>query len=227
MTHLQPVGKGIEFYCVNRQETTLLQEGAANTRIPAFDRTFLLSEDCFAGIPLPLPPSSTYSNCHHTGEDRSQRAAWNELKGLVEPCLHALSGPLHISCALILHGSRGAGKSSLVFLAAERFGLHVVPIDCYDLLNHSEVQTEVNLRGAFQHASNHSPCILYLRSLDAFDKTVGPQDSTRGMPVCQLLCADIPKASNIFKRSVNCEALTGLSIECPDEFRDRTGDRHC
>ena len=54
MTHLQPVGKGIEFFCVNRQETTLLQEGAANIRIPAFDRTFLLSEDWFAGILLLL-----------------------------------------------------------------------------------------------------------------------------------------------------------------------------
>ncbi|KAI4303352.1 hypothetical protein MLD38_038996 [Melastoma candidum] len=70
--------------------------------------------------------------------------------------------------AVLLSGSPGCGKRTVVRHVARRLGLHVVEISCNSLISSSDKKTSSALAEAFHTARRYSPTILLLRHFDSF-----------------------------------------------------------
>lgn len=81
---------------------------------------------------------------------------------------------------VLLKGARGSGKFTLVSWIAHVLGLHIVEVDCYDIIDDSDVKTEANLRVRFEKAAECSPSILILRHLEALVQTTQPKPDVEG-----------------------------------------------
>jgi peroxin-6 len=71
----------------------------------------------------------------------------------------------------------------MVRYAARELGVHIVDLNCYDLLGAIETQTENNLRNVFKSSSQYVPCILLLRNVHALEKTAQQSQPLKGMNV--------------------------------------------
>ncbi|SCV73142.1 BQ2448_7067 [Microbotryum intermedium] len=72
---------------------------------------------------------------------------------------------LHLT--VLVKGAYGSGKRSLVKSVARVSGLHLLELDCYDLIGESDVKTEGHLRARIDNALSCSPCIMLLRNIEA------------------------------------------------------------
>ncbi|KDE02293.1 hypothetical protein MVLG_07138 [Microbotryum lychnidis-dioicae p1A1 Lamole] len=72
---------------------------------------------------------------------------------------------LHLT--VLVKGAHGSGKRSLVKFVARSSGLHLLELDCYDLIGESDVKTEGHLRARIDNALSCSPCIMLLRNIEA------------------------------------------------------------
>ncbi|CAK9175950.1 unnamed protein product [Ilex paraguariensis] len=81
-------------------------------------------------------------------------------------CPSALSSRFRVS--VLLYGSAGCGKRTVVKHVAKRLGLHVVEYSCHNLMPSSEKKASVALAQAFSAAHRYSPTILLLRHFDVF-----------------------------------------------------------
>lgn len=73
--------------------------------------------------------------------------------------------------SVLLKGARGAGKFTTACWVAQRLGMHLLEVNCYDIISEDDVKTEGTLRARFDKAQNCSPCILVLRHIDALVQT--------------------------------------------------------
>ena len=74
----------------------------------------------------------------------------------------------HLNLTVLVKGQRGVGKFTTVAWVAQKLGVHLMEVDCYDLIGENDTKTEGTLRVRFEQASQCSPCILVLRKLEAF-----------------------------------------------------------
>jgi peroxin-6 len=95
----------------------------------------------------------------------------NSLVKIFKPSVQSLAKILDISCSILLHGSKGSGKNTLVHLCAEFLGLHVHTINCYLINSEISNETHKNIETVFEEASSFSPCVLLLKNIDAFKST--------------------------------------------------------
>lgn len=106
------------------------------------------------------------------------------LASIITPtlCPSALSSKFRV--AVLLFGSPGCGKRTVVKHVASQLGLHVVEYNCHDLLASSERKTSAMLAQAFGAARRYAPTILLLRHFDAFSNSSsndGSQNDQVGM----------------------------------------------
>ncbi|KAI3783145.1 hypothetical protein L2E82_13209 [Cichorium intybus] len=106
------------------------------------------------------------------------------LASIITPtlCPSALSSKFRV--AVLLFGSPGCGKRTVVKHVASQLGLHVVEYNCHDLLASSERKTSAMLAQAFGAARRYAPTILLLRHFDAFSNSSsndGSQNEQVGM----------------------------------------------
>lgn len=98
------------------------------------------------------------------------------LLSLLQTCLHNQSSALGLrSATVLLRGARGSGEVDIVEYTANRLGVHLYEINCYEILGQIESQTEAELQKVFDKYIEYSPCILYLRNIHALEKTAQPQ----------------------------------------------------
>ncbi|EPQ58726.1 hypothetical protein GLOTRDRAFT_11691, partial [Gloeophyllum trabeum ATCC 11539] len=79
---------------------------------------------------------------------------------------HTKNYDLHLS--VLLKGKRGCGKVFTVRRVARHLGIHLLEVNCFDILGDSDVKTEGALRAQFDKAASCAPCVLVLRNTDAF-----------------------------------------------------------
>ncbi|KAJ7067729.1 AAA-domain-containing protein [Mycena belliarum] len=72
----------------------------------------------------------------------------------------------HLHLSVLLKGARGTGKSTTACWVAQRVGMHLLEINCYDIIGESDTKTEATLRARFDKLEECSPCILLLRHID-------------------------------------------------------------
>ncbi|KAG6910884.1 hypothetical protein DXG01_006567 [Tephrocybe rancida] len=76
-----------------------------------------------------------------------------------------------LDLSMLLKGARGTGKFTAASWVAQRLGMHVLQINCYDLIGENDTKTEGILRARFDKAKDCSPCILLLQHIEALAQT--------------------------------------------------------
>ncbi|KAH9951413.1 AAA-domain-containing protein [Amylocystis lapponica] len=137
--------------------TRITQTGVEHSRVP--DTALYLG---LAKTVAPMDASSPLIR-----ED----SAYGKLLALSSAALtrHAVDYQLQLS--ILLQGPKGVGKYTVASWVAQRLGIHLYEVSCYDILGETPVKTEGTLRVRFERAASCSPCILYLRDIDAFAQT--------------------------------------------------------
>ncbi|CAG8811905.1 14139_t:CDS:2, partial [Racocetra persica] len=97
----------------------------------------------------------------------SSETPQSRLFNLISSCLHPSAVSLNLSCTVLLHGPRGCGKKTAVEWIAERIGVHVYEVNCFDFAGETDTKTETSLRSRLDKAVTCSPCVLLLRHIDA------------------------------------------------------------
>ncbi|KAJ7470448.1 P-loop containing nucleoside triphosphate hydrolase protein [Mycena latifolia] len=81
----------------------------------------------------------------------------------------AVDYQLHLS--VLLKGARGTGKFTTACWVAQRMGMHLLEINCYDIVGENDTKTEGTLRARFEKLEECAPCILLLRHIDGLAQT--------------------------------------------------------
>ncbi|KAJ3742031.1 AAA-domain-containing protein [Lentinula detonsa] len=82
-----------------------------------------------------------------------------------------------LQLSVLLRGARGIGKYTAALQVARHLGLHLLEVNCYDMIGENDTQTEGLLRTRFENAIACSPCLLVLRHLEAFaQSTQAPEN---------------------------------------------------
>ncbi|KAJ1947634.1 peroxisomal assembly protein [Kickxella alabastrina] len=114
----------------------------------------------------------------------------DQLMRLANASLHPLAISRKLICSALLMGNPGTGKRLLVHSAAERLGIHLYELSCYDILAESEDKTAQVLEVYFQNASRYTPCILHLRSIEALAQASNAapgQENADDLPISRVL----------------------------------------
>ncbi|KAK7023801.1 peroxisomal biogenesis factor 6, partial [Favolaschia claudopus] len=77
----------------------------------------------------------------------------------------------NLSLSVLLKGARGTGKFTTACWVAHSIGMHILEINCYDLIGETDIKTEGTLRARFEKLEQCSPCILLLRHIDGLAQT--------------------------------------------------------
>ncbi|KAF8652744.1 hypothetical protein AX16_004241 [Volvariella volvacea WC 439] len=80
----------------------------------------------------------------------------------------------NLNLSVVLKGARGTGKFTAAVWVAHKMGMHLLEVNCYDLIGQNEATTEGTLRARFDKAVACSPCILVLRYIEAFAQSTQP-----------------------------------------------------
>lgn len=124
---------------------------------------------------------------------------YRQLLELLYPPLHSLSSGFNLQTTILIHGPRGylfhlcthclpgCGKSSIVHSATKKLGIHIVDVNCWDILGSFESQTDSNIRDLFQRASENVPCLLLLRHVHALEKTAQQLQPMKGFHFQRIL----------------------------------------
>lgn len=143
---------------VDASLTKMIQTGVAHSRV--IDSTAWLGVISSAtSPPLPLDAGATPLT--------RPSSAFGTLCQLIQATLmpRAASYGLHLS--VLLKGARGSGKKTAIRWSAARTGVHLVEVNCFDILGDSDTQTEGVLRARFESAASCGPAVLVLYNIDA------------------------------------------------------------
>ncbi|EJU05669.1 AAA-domain-containing protein [Dacryopinax primogenitus] len=128
-------------------QTRMVQSGVEHSLVPAF--------------PLPLPPALP----------TAPTSPYPKLLQLAAACLSPSALDYQLQLTVLLRGPRGVGKRTTALAVAQRLGMHVLDVNCYELVGESEAVTEGTLRARFESAAACAPCVLLLRNLEALART--------------------------------------------------------
>lgn len=119
---------------------------------------------------------------------------FQELEQILRSSLVASMGSYDLQISVLVKGSRGSGKRTVVRSVAAASGLGVMEVshtkqklsssrdadrfvlstpvsctqvNCFDIIGDTDLKTEGVLRARFERASGCSPCVLLLRNVEA------------------------------------------------------------
>ncbi|RHZ72519.1 hypothetical protein Glove_242g90 [Diversispora epigaea] len=139
---------------VDSKKTRLMQTGLEHSKVPVLKLYFNIVTET---------PSFSHINPILTAPE----TPFTKLFELISSCLHPNATALNLSCTVLLHGSRGCGKKTIVEWVAERVGVHVYEVNCFEFSGETDSKTESSLRAKIDKAVTFSPCIFLLRHIDA------------------------------------------------------------
>lgn len=141
-----------------------------------------------------------------------------KLYRIVSASIRVSAADYHLSLAILLKGQANLGKATIVKWVAMSLGMHLLEvcpsfdcalpsqccaqIDCYDLVGETDVKTEGTLRARFDRAAECSPCILFLRHMEALVRTTQPSDTAPGL--CFVIISPGTASTSHSCRIFNC-----------------------
>nr|CAB3264791.1 peroxisome assembly factor 2-like [Phallusia mammillata] len=130
---------------VDLKHTSLYQDGTTNSLVPSL--------------------VSNQDGQHlSTGLDK-----FNEmLKSIMLPYFTSMS--FSHSCAVLVSGQPGCGKTSIINTVCNSLCLHVIEVDCLTLVGDTAGSTEAKINEAFRRASVYTPCAIVLEGIDCLGK---------------------------------------------------------
>ncbi|KAK7505431.1 hypothetical protein BaRGS_00003176, partial [Batillaria attramentaria] len=97
----------------------------------------------------------------------------DRLEKLVMPHLqHVVDGVhmLEMFPSILLTGSEGTGKSTIVETVARRLYLQVQQVNCHDICGDNAKSVEARMKNTFLAAAVYAPCILLLKNIEVIGK---------------------------------------------------------
>ncbi|XP_072319053.1 peroxisomal ATPase PEX6 isoform X2 [Eucyclogobius newberryi] len=128
-------------------------------------------------------------------------------------------------CSVLLCGSGGSGKLTVIRAAARRLHLHLIKVDCVSLCSDSLAAAEVKLLWALDRSEEVRPCVLLLRNLQLLLKASadhqGRLQSALGQRLLRLsssvvVMATVPQAADL-SAAVAPLFLHQVSLQSPEE----------
>ncbi|KAF8334192.1 P-loop containing nucleoside triphosphate hydrolase protein [Cantharellus anzutake] len=158
---------------VDSKVTKMVQAGLEHSRVPDVT-SYLGIESSF----VPLPAS--------VDEDLSD-TPFKRLVNLVSAALVPSASDLDLSLTVLLKGARGIGKQTTALWVAQKLGIHILEVNCFEVLGETDVKTEGTLRARVEKAASCSPCIFLLRHLEALARNTQTLETGREPPMATIL----------------------------------------
>ncbi|KAJ7081533.1 P-loop containing nucleoside triphosphate hydrolase protein [Mycena crocata] len=124
----------------------------------------------------------------------------------------------HLHLSVLLKGARGTGKFTTACWVAQRIGMHLLEINCYDVVGENDTKTEGTLRARFEKLEECSPCILLLRHIDGLAQTTQALETGKESVLAAVLreCIDnVQKSWRISGHPVMVFATTAEADRVP------------
>ncbi|KAI0747694.1 AAA-domain-containing protein [Daedaleopsis nitida] len=156
---------------VDTTVTRMVQTGIEHSRVPDMNHYL-------GSVQQVLPPAKSLSD---------QDMPYGKLLALSSAALNRGAVDYHLQLSILLQGPRGVGKATVANWVAQRLGIHLLEVDCYDVIGETDAKIEGTLHARFERASSCSPCILLLRHIDAFAQSTQGQEPGKEPAVAEAL----------------------------------------
>ncbi|KAH9924001.1 AAA-domain-containing protein [Epithele typhae] len=156
---------------VDTSVTRMVQTGIEHSRIPDMGAYF-------TGTLQVSPPADAVPD---------QNMPFGKLLALASAALNRRAVDYHLQLSILLKGARGIGKATVAYWVAHRLGVHLLEVDCYDVIGENDAKTEGTLQARFERAASCSPCVLLLRHIDAFAQSTQGQEPGKEPAVAETL----------------------------------------
>ncbi|KAF8590012.1 AAA-domain-containing protein [Ramaria rubella] len=178
---------------IDPQVTKMVQTGLEHSRIP----------DVTSYLNLVIGSAPLLSSLNLALLDPSSPLA--KFRDLAEAALYPAAMDYDLQLSLLLKGSRGIGKFTAASWVAQFIGIHLMEINCFDLIGETDIQTEGTLRARFEKAASCAPCILILRHIDALARTTQALETGKDPSIASALHESISELAEHWK-------LTGYPV---------------
>ncbi|KAJ7191062.1 AAA-domain-containing protein [Mycena pura] len=179
---------------VDPKVTRLIQTGVEHCRVP-YAGTYFHSDR--------NSPRSLFSMLNTFSNSSILRPSgpYGKLLSLCSATLlrDAIDYSLHLS--ILLKGPRGTGKFTTACWVAQRLGMHLLEINCYDLVSDSDAKTEGTLRARFEKLEECSPCILLLRHIEGLIQTTQAPEPGKDLVITGVLRECLENLQNSWRLS--------------------------
>ncbi|KAF5376523.1 hypothetical protein D9757_008308 [Collybiopsis confluens] len=106
-----------------------------------------------------------------------------------------------LQLSVLLKGARGIGKFTAALLVSRHLGLHILEVNCYDIIGENDIKTEAQLRARFENAIACSPSMLVLRHLEAFAQSTQTSENGKEPVIVNALRDCVQAAHHTWKMS--------------------------
>ncbi|KAG8217400.1 AAA-domain-containing protein [Butyriboletus roseoflavus] len=162
---------------VDANVTKIVQVGVEHIRVPDI---YNYHELCHVRVSLP-----TAFGISHQISQLSNAMSLDE------------AASLGVRSTVFITGSRGTGKFSAAVRIARHLQMHLVEINCFNILSDTTAKTEVLLREQVEIAMSCSPCLVVLRHADALNHSATTIVGAEVSSILQALQQCIDDASKI------------------------------
>ncbi|KAG2020608.1 valosin-containing protein [Coprinopsis cinerea AmutBmut pab1-1] len=151
---------------VDPSVTRIMQTGIEHSRIPDPGSYYDLERKMSSGILKILEERDSSL--------LAPSSPFGKLLAMATASMTKWSLDCHLDLTFLIKGQRGVGKYTTISWVAQKLGIHIMELDCYDLIGENDTKTEGTLRVRFDQATQCSPCIIVLRKLEAFAGSTQP-----------------------------------------------------
>ncbi|KAL1722738.1 P-loop containing nucleoside triphosphate hydrolase protein [Schizophyllum commune] len=185
--------------------TRMVQSGVDHAYVPAVEG-YVLSD---AGQRPALPQSVEGAESPLT----SPASPFGQLLDVVSVIHSRRAVDLDLNLSILLKGSRGCGKQTTVSWIAQRMGMHLMEVNCYDLLGDNDAQTQGTMRARFAQAAECSPCVLLLRHVDGLAQNAQVQESGKEPAIVNVLRECMAEAHQAWRVTEYPVVVVGTTSE--------------
>lgn len=185
--------------------TKMVQRGVANSRI--IDSAGWLGSDST----LPSIPSGS------TGLV-APGSPYSKIIQLLQATLLPQAAQYGLHLTVFLKGARGSGKKTIVRWIAEHLGIHLIELNCFDVLGDTDTQTEGTLRARFESAASCGPAVILLQNVDALARKSQAMETGQEPAMSYVLrsCLESLKTKGEDHRPVAVIGTTSDVDKCPN-----------
>ncbi|EEB91641.1 hypothetical protein MPER_09971, partial [Moniliophthora perniciosa FA553] len=186
-------------YWLDPSQTRMVQAGLEQARIPDVYPYF--------GLGYPIQRSNNLRPLN------MPQGPFKELYSFASVVSEPAGADYNLQLSALLKGSRGVGKYTVTSAVARLLGLHLLEVNCYDVISENDTKTEALLQTRFENAAACAPCILVLRHLEAFAQTTQAPEGGKEPVLINALRNCIANAHGTWKMTGHPVVICGMTSQ--------------
>ncbi|KAG6845032.1 hypothetical protein H0H87_001369 [Tephrocybe sp. NHM501043] len=177
---------------VDTSVTRMVQAGVEHSWVPNVGSYFGTD---------PSSPRALYSTLNSQGSSHllAPGSPYDKLLQFMSATSAQEAMEYKLNLSVLLKGARGTGKFTVASWVAQDLGMHILQINCYDLIGESDTKTEGTLRARFDKAKECSPCVLLLHHIEAFSQSTQAPEPGKEPAIANALKECIADAQDDWK----------------------------